>query len=83
MRARNVVLILVGIAAFGLAVLPYLVVGKMPALGDWDSRHQILVPLGASLMLVGLVTLLHQRLRMPRAIATATLVLLAAASITI
>ncbi len=43
-------LALVGIAALGLGVFPYLAVGKVPTLWDWASRHQLLVPLGAGLL---------------------------------
>lgn len=48
---NDVIFIALGALAFCLAVFPYIVVGKMPIATDWDSRHQILVPLGASLIL--------------------------------
>lgn len=41
-----------GIFIFCLAVLPYNLVGLLPKLENWHSRHQLLVPLGASLLLV-------------------------------
>jgi hypothetical protein len=44
-------LFLWGAFCFILGVFPYLVVGKIPGPDNWDSRHEMLVPLGASLML--------------------------------
>lgn len=48
---KYVWLMTIGICCFFLAVFPYLSVGKIPKLYTWDSRHQLLVPLGASFML--------------------------------
>jgi len=42
---------LLGILFFILASFPYLVVGSLPKSSDWASRNQILIPLGASLIL--------------------------------
>jgi hypothetical protein len=42
-----------GLFILWLAVFPYMVVGKLPTFNDWDSRHQLLMPLGAALSLVG------------------------------
>jgi hypothetical protein len=47
----NFWLLVFGVLAFFLAVFPYTAVGKMPYLGDWESRHQLLVPLGAGFIL--------------------------------
>lgn len=46
---------------------PYVVVGKIPQLQDWQSRHQLLIPLGASLLLVYGVKLLsrHRTVTLP------------------
>jgi hypothetical protein len=44
-------LFIAGLLFFGVGVFPYLAVSKMPELSDWNSRHQLLVPLGASFML--------------------------------
>lgn len=57
----NLVMMLVGIIAFVLAVYPYLAVGKFPQSGGsepFDSRHQVLVPLGAALFCYAVVMLL-------------------------
>ena len=40
-----------GLLAFFAGVFPYIAVGKIPNLLDWDSRHQLLIPLGASFIL--------------------------------
>jgi hypothetical protein len=48
---------LLGIVLFVAGVFPYLAVGKVPSPYDWDSRHQLLTPLGASFMLVYLLRL--------------------------
>lgn len=53
-------LVAIGFATFFVGVAPYLAVGKLPSsanLDGWDSRHQLLVPLGAALMVYGLVML--------------------------
>lgn len=57
-----------GLVLLVLGVYPYLAVGKMPALGDFSSRHQLLVPFGAALLLVGVVSGTNGALRLPRAV---------------
>ena len=44
------VLALIGIVVLGLGVFAYLAVGRVPTIWDWSSRHQLLVPLGAGLL---------------------------------
>lgn len=41
-----------GIFAFIVAIFPYLAVGKLPNLYDWNSRDQLLIPLSAGFMIV-------------------------------
>jgi hypothetical protein len=41
----------VGAGMIGLAVLPYLLVGKVPLFEAWDSRHQLLLPFGIAVLL--------------------------------
>lgn len=56
----------IGFFTFFLGVAPYLAVGKVPSsanLEGWDSRHQLLVPLGAALMVYGVVMLLLTLIR--------------------
>jgi len=43
--------LLLGCLFFVLAVLPYLAVSKLPQLGDFASRHQLLIPLGFAFIL--------------------------------
>ncbi len=45
------ILIITGAMLFFLAVFPYNVLNLMPGFKFWDSRHQLLVPLGSSLIL--------------------------------
>lgn len=52
----------IGTVSFVLAVFPYLAVGKTPALYSWDSRHQLLVPLGASLMLTYGINIIFRKI---------------------
>jgi hypothetical protein len=47
----DIKLFVAGFLFFIVGVFPYLAVGKLPDLADWQSRHQLLVPLGASFML--------------------------------
>jgi hypothetical protein len=54
---RDGCFLLFGFGAFVAGVLPYLAVGKVPGPDEWDSRHQLLTPLGASFMLVYLARL--------------------------
>jgi hypothetical protein len=54
----NLKLFALGLLFFAIGVVPYLAVGKFPELHDWNSRHQLLLPLGASFILYyGLMTL--------------------------
>lgn len=53
----------VGCMAFFLGVLPYVAVGKVPVLTGFESRHQLLVPFGAAVMLVSAVRLALGRFR--------------------
>jgi hypothetical protein len=54
---------LFGALIFALGVMPYVLVGKYPSLSDWNSRHQLLIPLGAAWMLVYGLDLLFARWR--------------------
>jgi len=51
-----------------LAIFPYLAVGKVPSFNDWGSRHQLLMPLGGAIILVGVGSLLRN---LPRVCGTA------------
>jgi hypothetical protein len=53
--------LLLGGVFFVLAVFPYLAVGKLPQLGDFASRHQLLVPLGFSFILYFFIKVFSSR----------------------
>jgi len=46
-----------GLVSLGLAMLPYAVVGKYPAVHGWDTRHDLLVGLPLAVLLVSVVSL--------------------------
>lgn len=46
-----------GVTVVILGVFPYLAVGKLPQSSDWASRHQLLVPFGAAILVYALVAL--------------------------
>lgn len=48
---KNLIFLLIGAGVFLISVFPYLATGKTPIIDDWRSRHQLLIPLGASLIL--------------------------------
>ena len=59
----NIRLVLIGVLAFIFASFPYGLLGHNASFLEWTSRHQLLLPLGLSFILVGLVSLLGNRLR--------------------
>jgi hypothetical protein len=48
-----------GFVALATAIFPYLILGLVPTFTDWTSRHQILMPLGVSLLIAGLGTIIR------------------------
>lgn len=50
MSKNDSYLFIMGLVIFLLGSFPYLVVGKIPQMSDWESRHQLLLPLGFSLI---------------------------------
>ena len=66
---RGQVQFFLGLLTCWLAIFPYvalghfansssIIVGFVPNLSDWDSRHQLLLPLGIALTLIGIVNYL-------------------------
>jgi hypothetical protein len=51
------VFLLVGMTVFLCGAFPYWILGYVPVAFDWDSRHQLLLPLGFSIILVGFLGL--------------------------
>jgi len=48
-------LVALGLLAFIFAGFPYWILGHVPTFNEWSSRHQLLLPLGFSLLLVGII----------------------------
>lgn len=64
-KERNLSLwIYLGAVIFALGVFAYCAVGKLPEDAVWNSRHQLLVPLGFSFMLYFSILLIFQKLRL-------------------
>ncbi len=57
---RLLQIFIVGLFLLLMAIIPYLLVGKIPRNFDWDSRHQALIPLGASLSLFALIKIISE-----------------------
>jgi hypothetical protein len=60
-KTRDFLALVFGFLIFSVSIYSYLVVNKMPYSGDWHGRFQVLVPLGASLMIVSLVRIIFHR----------------------
>jgi hypothetical protein len=56
---KRFILLIMGTLALFLAILPYAVGQYVPRFYGWDSRHQILMPLGVSLILVWSLNILQ------------------------
>ena len=50
---RGLALLFFGAVITWLGAFPYLAVGLWPSFGDFQSRHQLLMPLGAAVAIVG------------------------------
>lgn len=50
-------LLAVGFLAILLGAIPYWILGYIPIFNDWTSRHQLLLPLGCALVIVGALPL--------------------------
>jgi hypothetical protein len=51
-----------GIIALTAACFPYWILGLVPGFSDWDSRHQLLMPLGAAMLVTGTLTALPNQI---------------------
>jgi hypothetical protein len=59
-KSRKIfILLAAGALALFLAILPYAVGRYVPRFYEWDSRHQILMPLGVALILVWFINTLQ------------------------
>lgn len=50
---RGIILVFWGSVIRWLAIFPYAAVGKLPSFDDWNSRFQLLMPLGVALIILG------------------------------
>lgn len=83
---RNVTpLLAVGLIALILALLPYLLVGKLPSFQLWETRHQLLMPLGVGIIIVAAVRALSKNVSQPvvRVVALGLITVFAFVSLTI
>lgn len=69
-------LLAVGVATLVIAVLPYLVVGKIPTFAGWETRHQLLMPFGVAAIAVA--TVRAASLVLPRPVIRAVSVIIVA-----
>ena len=49
---KQLVYSIVGLFCFYIAIFPYLTVGHIPSVSGFENRHQLLIPLGVSILLV-------------------------------
>jgi hypothetical protein len=49
-------MLIMGIMLFIFAMIPYCAVGKLPQMGSWESRHQLLVSFSIALIVFSLVS---------------------------
>lgn len=62
-KSHNFILIILGTAVLALAEFPYLILAYPPRFFSWDSRHQLLMPLGFSMFTVGVAFFLSASFR--------------------
>lgn len=55
-----------GVFAYLVAIFPYIAVGKPPLFYDWDTRHQLLMPLGTSFVLYYTIKIALSQFRIHR-----------------
>lgn len=54
-RVSSLTLMILGIGLVMVGCFPYWAVGLIPSHTDWNSRHQLLMPFGLSLLLLGFI----------------------------
>ena len=63
----------IGIIALLLALIPYYTVDRPPRYMDWDSRFQLLMPLGLALLIVGVISRVQREHTKPYALIILTI----------
>ena len=51
-------LFFLGLYSLVLSIIPYVIIGEVPTFSEWTSRHQILMPFGASLLIVSFISVI-------------------------
>ena len=51
-------LFFLGLYSLLLSIIPYVIIGEVPTFSEWTSRHQILMPFGASLLIVSFISVI-------------------------
>ncbi|MHC8387625.1 hypothetical protein ACYZTM_06230 [Pseudomonas sp. MDT2-39-1] len=62
-KLNNLIIIALGLAALALAEFPYLILAYPPRFFSWDSRHQLLMPLGFSMITIGVALFFSDSIR--------------------
>lgn len=64
-----------GLLTFFLGAFPYWITGNVPTFTEWTSRHQLLLPLGSALVIVGVLSFnnLSGKTKVPSVIVRASL----------
>ena len=77
--AKPISLLGAGAVVFALGVIPYMAVGKLPQSLGWESRHQLLVPFGAAMIVYAAIVLGARALRLESRVALLVLCVLVSA----
>jgi hypothetical protein len=55
----------IGVLALLAGLIPYWILGYVPSFSEWNSRHQILMPLGAAFLFLGLLACCGDQIKAP------------------
>ena len=80
-RASVTPVLAVGVGALVIALVPYLLVGKIPSFAGWETRHQLLMPFGIATIAVA--TVRAWRPLVPRALVRVVSVLVVAGMVAV
>lgn len=72
----DIVFLGIGIIAFFAALLPYILINKIPSNAGWTSRYQVLLPLGGGMITYYTCRIILCLVRAPRAVALAVFAIL-------
>ena len=63
---NDIFLIFIGVCVFLIGMFPYLAVGNIPNYSDWNSRNQLLLPLGASIILFFAISFFSKKMSLSK-----------------